>query len=259
MTGTEVERIGVVGPPRAGRTSSSARCSAAEQHPDADRLRVCTVDTGDGEPRTIVCGAPNVAAGQTVAVALPGARDAGRREAAQGEAARGRVGRDDPLRRPSSSSARTPTASSCSTTSSRAGTPLAEVLPIAEPVLELEVTPNRLDCFGVYGVAREVHAITGAPLAPDALGGGRRRPTGEGEADDYASVTVEVPELCPRFTARVFTDVDDRALAALAAGAAARRRAAPDQQRRRHHQLRDAADRASRCTPSTSTRSPAAR
>ena len=47
------------------------------------------------------------------------------------------------------------------------GTPLAEVLPLAEPVLELEVTPNRLDCFGVYGVAREVHAITAAPLAAE--------------------------------------------------------------------------------------------
>ena len=45
----------------------------AQQHPDADRLRVCQVDDGSGDPRTIVCGAPNVAAGQTVAVARPGA------------------------------------------------------------------------------------------------------------------------------------------------------------------------------------------
>jgi phenylalanyl-tRNA synthetase beta chain len=79
------------------------------------------------------------------------------------------------------------------------------VLPIAEPVLELEVTPNRVDCFGIYGVAREVHAVTGAPLEPapweeDAPA------TGAGEAGEYASVAVEVPELCPRFTARVFTD-----------------------------------------------------
>jgi phenylalanyl-tRNA synthetase beta chain len=75
-----------------------------------------------------------------------------------------------------------------------------------EPVLELEVTPNRVDCFGIYGVAREVHAISAAPLsaepwAEDAL------VEGDGEVGDYASVAVEVPELCPRFTARVFTDV----------------------------------------------------
>ncbi len=88
-----------------------------------------------------------------------------------------------------------------------AGTPLAEVLPLAEPVLELEVTPNRVDCFGVWGVAREVHAISGAtlaaePWAEDAIA------EGEGKAEDYASVTVKVPELCPRFTARVFTEVE---------------------------------------------------
>jgi phenylalanyl-tRNA synthetase beta chain len=75
-----------------------------------------------------------------------------------------------------------------------------------EPVLELEVTPNRPDCLGVYGVAREVHAISAAPLgvepwAEDAPA------EGEGEVGDLASVAVEVPGLCPRFTARVFTDV----------------------------------------------------
>src|SRR5207253_9682847 len=87
------------------------------------------------------------------------------------------------------------------------GTPLSEVLPLAEPVLEIEVTPNRSDCFGVHGVAREVHAITGAPLATDP--GSEDAPAeGEGEADDYASVRVDVPDLCPRFTARVFTDVE---------------------------------------------------
>ncbi|MEX0972594.1 MAG: phenylalanine--tRNA ligase subunit beta [Solirubrobacterales bacterium] len=75
-----------------------------------------------------------------------------------------------------------------------------------EPVLELEVTPNRPDCLGVYGVAREVHAISAAPLAAEPWA--EDAPAeGVGEVGDYASVTVEVPELCPRFTARVFTDV----------------------------------------------------
>ena len=78
---------------------------------------------------------------------------------------------------------------------------------MSEAVLELEVTSNRVDCLGVYGVAREVHAITGAELA-DPPWDEDAEATGEGEVADYASVTVEVPELCPRFTARVFTDVE---------------------------------------------------
>jgi phenylalanyl-tRNA synthetase beta chain len=83
---------------------------------------------------------------------------------------------------------------------------LRDVIPVSETVLELEPTSNRVDCFGIYGVAREVHAVTGATLAPPPWDEDAEA-TGEGTAEDYASVTVEVPELCPRFTARVFTDV----------------------------------------------------
>ncbi|HEY2335113.1 MAG TPA: phenylalanine--tRNA ligase subunit beta [Solirubrobacterales bacterium] len=204
MTGTEVERVSAIGPPSA-EGFVVGRVLSAEPHPNADRLRVCAVDAGEGE-RTIVCGAPNVAAGQTVAVALPGATLPGGHKigkaklrgvesagmicaAAELELGEGPPGilvlEDDGL---------------------LPGTPLAEVLPIAEPVLELEVTPNRVDCFGVYGVAREVHAISAAPLGPEPWG--EDAPAeGEGDVGDCASVTVEVPDLCPRFTARVFTDV----------------------------------------------------
>src|SRR6185295_4844792 len=84
------------------------------------------------------------------------------------------------------------------------GTPLADVLPIATDVLELEITPNRPDCLAVYGIAREVHAATGAPLAPE--------PWSEdpGTPGDVAGarVIVEDPDLCPRFTARLFEDVE---------------------------------------------------
>ena len=79
------------------------------------------------------------------------------------------------------------------------------VLPIANEVLELEITPNRPDCLGVYGVAREVHAATGAALAPPpwADGPGHAPATVAG----VARSRVEAPDLCPRFTARVFEDV----------------------------------------------------
>jgi phenylalanyl-tRNA synthetase beta chain len=205
MTGTEVERLDLVGPPKAdGFVIGKVR--SAEQHPDADRLRVCSVDTGEGEERTIVCGAPNVAAGQTVAVALPGARMPGgeklRKAKLRGVASEGMILAADELEIGEDHEGILVLDDELA-----AGAPLAETIPLAEPVLEIEVTPNRVDCFGVHGVAREVHAITGAPLAPDPWG--EDAPAeGAGDASDYASVTVEVPELCPRFTARVFTDVE---------------------------------------------------
>ncbi len=220
MTGTEVERVALIGPPSA-EGFVVGRVLAAEPHPNADRLRVCTVDTGDGE-RTIVCGAPNVAAGQTVPVALPGATLPGGMQIGKAKlrgvvsmgmicaASELELGEGPPgimVLDEDRSGAPYPGNAGIRRTGSLApGTPLAEVLPLAEPVLELEVTPNRVDCFGVYGVAREVHAITGAALGP-APWEEDARAEGSGEVEDYASVAVEVPDLCPRFTARVFTDV----------------------------------------------------
>jgi phenylalanyl-tRNA synthetase beta chain len=204
MTGTEVERVGTVGPPVADGFVVG-KVLSAEPHPNADRLRVCTVDTGDGE-RTIVCGAPNVAAGQTVPVALPGATLPGGHKIGKaklrGVESAGMICASSELELGEGP----PGILVLEDDHLVAGTPLAEVLPIAEPVLELEVTPNRVDCFGVYGVAREVHAISAAPLAAEPWAEDAAA-EGEGDVGDYASVTVEVPELCPRFTARVFTDV----------------------------------------------------
>ena len=121
-----------------------------------------------------------------------------------------------------------------------AGTPLADVLPIATDVLELEITPNRPDCLGVYGVAREVHAATGAPLAPRAVVGRRR--IRRGDAIPGFAVDVRDPEPVPALHRAAVRGRDDRPVAAVAEGAADGGRAAADQQRRRHHQLRDAAD-----------------
>ena len=204
MTGTEVERLDRVGPPSA-EGFVVGKVTTREKHPKADRLSVCRVDTGDGE-RTIVCGAPNVDAGQTVAVVLPGATMPGgmkiRKAKLRGVPSEGMI-----LSAAELEIAEEADGIMVLDDGPEPGTPLSEALPLAEQVLELEVTPNRPDCLGVYGVAREVHAITGAPLASDPWA--EDAPAeGEGEASDYASVAVEVPELCPRFTARVFADVE---------------------------------------------------
>jgi phenylalanyl-tRNA synthetase beta chain len=205
MTGTEVERVGSVGPPSADGFVVG-RVVACEKHPDADRLSVCAVDVGEAEPRTIVCGAPNVAAGQSVPVALPGATMPGGSEL--GKAKLRGVESDGMILSATELEIAEEAAGILVLDGDAApGAPLAEVLSVAEPVLELEVTPNRPDCLGVYGVAREVHAIAAAPLGPEPWA--EDAPAeGEGEAGDCASVAVEVPELCPRFTARVFTDVE---------------------------------------------------
>jgi phenylalanyl-tRNA synthetase beta chain len=204
MTGTEVERVEIAGPPNPDNFVIG-KVTEAVQHPDADRLRVCTVDVGEDGPRTIVCGAPNVAAGQTVAVAIPGARMPGgeklRKAKLRGVASEGMILAADEIEIGDDHEGIMVLDDALA-----AGTPLAEVVPLAEPVLEIEVTPNRSDCFGVHGVAREVHAVTGAVLGPDPW---EQDPPaeGEGKVEDYASITVEVPDLCPRFTARVFTGV----------------------------------------------------
>ena len=201
MTGTEVERV-----ERHGVTALEhfvvGKVLEAEQHPDADRLRVCQVDTGDGEASQIVCGAPNVAAGQTVAVAKPGSvmPDGTKLKVAKlrGQASNGMILAEDEV-----GIGLDHAGIMVLDDALEAGTPLETVLPIATDVLVLEVTPNRPDCLGIYGVAREVHAATGAPLAPPPWS---KDPAVPGTLD-AVRITVECPDLCPRFTARVFEDV----------------------------------------------------
>jgi phenylalanyl-tRNA synthetase beta chain len=205
MHSIELERISHVGPPSA-EGFVVGRVVSAEKHPNADRLSVCEVDTGDGT-RTIVCGAPNVAVGQAVPVALPGAVMPGGQELGQaklrGVVSDGMILSEAELELGDDAGGIVVLAADGGP---EAGTPLADVVSVSEPILELEPTSNRVDCFGVYGVGRELHAVTGADLAPPPWEGDAEA-AGDGEASDLASVRVEVPELCPRFTARVFTDV----------------------------------------------------
>ena len=200
LTGTEVERVVHHGVPSVEHFTIG-KVLRAEQHPDADRLRVCTVDLGDAEPAQIVCGAPNVAAGQTVAVAQPGAvmPDGTRLRKAKlrGIVSNGMILAEDELAIGTDHAGIL-----VLDTDAAPGTPLGEVLTVSDEVLELEITPNRPDCLGVYGVAREVHAATGAPLAPPPWA---EDPGTDGPVEGVA-VEVETPR-CARFAVRRFEDV----------------------------------------------------
>jgi phenylalanyl-tRNA synthetase beta chain len=202
MTGTEVERV-----ERYGVTALEnfvvGRVLEASKHPDADRLSVCQVDIGQGAPSQIVCGAPNVATGQTVAVARPGAvmPDGTKLKLAKlrGQESNGMILAEDEL----AIGVEHTGIMVLEPDGLEPGMPLEQALPIATDVLVLEITPNRPDCLGIYGVAREVHAATGAPLAPPPWADD---PGSEGDLAE-ATVVVECPDLCPRFTARAFDDV----------------------------------------------------
>ncbi|MGH2957422.1 MAG: phenylalanine--tRNA ligase subunit beta [Solirubrobacterales bacterium] len=203
LKSTEVERIDHAGAPSPDGFVVGEVLSA-EPHPDADRLTVCEVDTGDAR-RTIVCGAPNVAAGQLVPVALPGAVLPGGQRLEQarlrGVTSDGMILSEAELEVGDDAAGIMVLGDG-----GKPGTALSEILAVSQPVLELEVNSNRVDCLGVYGVAREVHAITEAKLAEPPWAEDAEA-NGEGKAKDYASVEVQVPELCPRFTARVFTEL----------------------------------------------------
>jgi len=205
MTGTEVDRIHQHGVPSTDGFVVG-KVLTCEPHPDADRLRVCTVDVGEESPSQIVCGAPNVAAGQTVAVARPGAVMPGgmklKKAKLRGVESAGMICSEDELELGVDHDGIMVLDDAIP-----AGTPLADVLPISTEVLELEVTPNRPDCLGVYGVAREVHAITGSPLAPPPWDEDPGDTPDDEDSPAGIEVVVEAPDLCPRFTARVFEQV----------------------------------------------------
>lgn len=209
MTGTKVEAVHHHGV-EALEHFLVGRVLEVEQHRDADRLKVCKVDLGagaDGAPATIVCGAPNVQAGQTVAVARPGAVMPDGTELRQatlrGVVSEGMILAESELGLGEDGAGILVLDDLMLDAEFAPGTPLADLLPIATAVLELEVTPNRPDCLGMYGVARELHAATDAALAPPPWASD---PGSPGDSA-LARVSVECPELCRRFTARVFEGV----------------------------------------------------
>lgn len=206
LTGTEVERVTQVGVPADADNLGKfvvGKVRECRRHPDADKLSVCVVDVGDGPPRTIVCGAPNVAAGQTVGVVLPGGimPDGTRIKEAElrGVVSSGMIISEAELGLAAKSAGTMELPAEW-----RAGELLAEHFAIADWVLEVEVTPNRPDCLSVRGLAREIAAITGRPFKEDVA---YPHPWGEVTVDQDIAIEVRDPDLCPRYAARVVRGV----------------------------------------------------
>jgi phenylalanyl-tRNA synthetase beta chain len=172
----------------------------AGKHPNADRLQLCQVDVGEGEPRQIVCGAWNFGVGDRVAVALPGAVLPGG-ERLEKAKLRGAVSDGMILSEKELELGTDHAGILVLPDPFEPGTPLGDVLPLGEDVLELEVMPNRPDLLSIYGVAREVAALYDAELAP---------PPGsdpERSEDEPVDVTIEDYEGSPRYIGRLFRDV----------------------------------------------------
>ena len=173
----------------------------AGKHPNADRLQLCRVDVGEGEPRQIVCGAWNFGEGATVAVALPGALLPGAEGPLEERPLRGEVSRGMILSARELELGDDHTGILVLDDGPEPGTPLADVLPISEQVLDVTATINRVDLLSVYGIAREVAALFGGELQP--MPGTDPAIT----HPDWVDVTIEDKEGCPRYIGRIFRDV----------------------------------------------------
>lgn len=208
MAGLEVEEQYPVAPPFTQVVV--AEILSAEQHPDADRLRVCKVNAGTGSELQIVCGAPNARAGIKIPCALVGAllppAEAGgkpfqikvgklRGVESQGMLCSGRelgLGEDHegilelPLDAP-------------------VGANIREYLELDDQIYVIKLTPNKADCLSLAGLAREVAAITGAPLC----GPTWKAPVAS--ISDTLPVHMDAPDLCGRFAGRVIRGVNPKA------------------------------------------------
>jgi phenylalanyl-tRNA synthetase beta chain len=168
-------------------------------HPNADRLRLCTVDVGGPNRLSVVCGAPNVAAGQRVAVAQIGSRLPDgtklRRSKIRGVDSEGMICSERELGLSEESQGIWVLPGEPAV-----GAPLASVLGPSDAVLDVEITSNRTDCMCVRGLAREIASSRSVRLqAPAPV-----RAEGEGAIPD---VEIEDPADCPRYMARVVRGV----------------------------------------------------
>jgi phenylalanyl-tRNA synthetase beta chain len=207
MAGLEVEELEPVAPPFTKIVVGEIK--EAVQHPNADRLRVCQVDVGQGSLLNIVCGAPNARVGIRVPCAMVGA------ELPPGEDGKPFVIKVGKLRGVESQGML------CSAkelqiaddhggllelpADAPLGQDIRQYLNLDDTLMTLKLTPNLAHCLSVYGIAREVSALTGAPLKAPTF------PAVPTQVSDKLAVQVQAPDLCGRFSGRVVKGVNTKA------------------------------------------------
>lgn len=172
-----------------------------QPHPNADKLTCCTVDAGDGSV-SVICGAPNVRKDMRAALALPGATLPGgmeiRKSKIRGETSEGMLCSAAELALGEDGSGIMDLSEDAAV-----GASLAKALNLSDMVFEIGLTPNRPDCTSIIGIAREVAAIQHTSLSlPDIP-----LEKSDGPISDMTSVTIDAPDLCPRYAARVIENI----------------------------------------------------
>ena len=203
MAGHELDGLSVEGEGLDGVVV--AEVLSAEPHPDADRLRVCSVSVGNsGDPVQVVCGAPNARAGMKAVLASPGTRLPNglklRKAKIRGIESHGMLcsAIELGLGEESDGIIELPA-------DAEPGQLITELLGLPDAVFDVDLTPNRGDCFSVLGIARDLAAQTNTPLdGPDA-------PAVVATISDTHPVECVVPEACPRFAGRVIRGIDSAA------------------------------------------------
>jgi len=207
MAGLEVEELRPVAPPFSKVVVGEIK--SATQHPNADRLRVCEVDVGQGALLNIVCGAPNARVGIKVPCAqvgavLPPGEDGKpftiKLGKLRGVESQGMLcsARELQLSESHEGLLELPV-------DAVVGRDIREQLSLDDMLFTLKLTPNLAHCLSVYGIAREVAAITGAPLQSPAF------PAVPVSLNDKLPVRIEAPDLCGRFSGRVVRGVNTQA------------------------------------------------
>ena len=199
MAGLEVDAI----EPVAGEFSKVVvgEVLTVEKHPDADKLKVCTVNVGEAEPLQIVCGASNVAVAMRVPTALVGAKLPGglkiKKGKLRGEVSFGMLCSAVELGLAEQADGLMPLPSDA-----QPGTDMREYLNLDDVSIELGITPNRGDCLGMMGLARETSVLFNLETtAPDI-------PAVKASSDETLAVAVQASDACPRYTGRVIRNVD---------------------------------------------------